>query len=76
MIDDLLSPYGEDAHRRAFGNVQPGPADFQLEERLPPQLGLQSIEIQGRAAEIGKQMAEEGCEGETQTQHHEEESHL
>lgn len=42
----------------------------------PPQLGLQSIEIQGRAAEIGKQMAEEGCEGETQTQHHEEESHL
>lgn len=35
MIDDLVSPYGEDAQ-----NVQPGPADFQLEERLPPSWGF------------------------------------
>lgn len=28
------SPYGEDAYGRQFGNVQPGPADYQLDQRL------------------------------------------
>lgn len=28
------SPYGEDAYGCQFGNVQPGPADYQLDQRL------------------------------------------
>lgn len=54
MIDEPVSPYGEDAHGRVSGNMQPGPADFQLDER-------HSREIQGRAAEMEKQMVGEGC---------------
>lgn len=57
------SPYGEDAYGRQFGNVQPGPADYQLDRRLSLSRGAASEEIQCRAAEMEKQMVGKGWEG-------------
>lgn len=33
-MNRCASPCGEDAYGRQFGNVQPGPADYQLDQRL------------------------------------------
>lgn len=54
------SPYGEHAYGRQFGNMQPGPADYQLDQRLSRSRGSMSMNLVQSSGETKNRWLEKG----------------